>query len=683
MTNTSNFRLMIDNSTVAGAGRALYDTSPYVSDCRSLMHLITAALFCDEIYIDGSSRVIPVRIYDAEADEDRITEPLPVVWTWEKRYPVISKFCSIVDGFWQRALNFDNDKIVDFALKVLAEGGDEHINHLDLDLIPSIYLSNDYFDRDWLNARKAMVDSQMGSKLSESSFKVLLYAWRGIYYYELSKLLGITYFAHPQRSKFIELFMVAGKSIYDYDNTALTFLSKAICDPVYKQVQALVAEKSKESAISLFPFAAYVLKYCRTSSREEIIERVAMLRGTDQVQELRGWISEYDIAYRQNDILNLKKFQSKVNSSMRNFEKRYGLESASLKIVPRMPINSLGISGLEKISASLNLPGFLFTELFQKPYMSWMWDMAEGLLSGDRGLNKIARLSPVSESQRDIEWILMEVGGRHLSGGDYYLKGHVAGPGDKNLHGYDSYEDLLVASDRPAKISSLTEFNKKDAERMERMDRLHDLNEISQKRKLTPDENETLLEVFEDSTDREKMTASWAIETSGSPEAAKELLNWENEYIRRQLGYDDRDDEDIIPPKNGSSRSKQKKEMAATKPAWSRKKISKKIEQVKIEWEGKSFCKGDRVRIYKLAGTIKPEESGHPEEIELGLGNTGTFLGGVKRTKSKHFTPEPNEPIQLALVKWDKQVWVEHNTGKKIPLQGFVGAIHADYLELV
>lgn len=572
MTTTSNFRLMIDNSTIAGAGRALYDTSPDITDCRSLMHLITAALFCDEIYIDGSSRVIPIKIYDAKADEDIITEPLPVVWTWEKRYPAISKICHIVDGFWQRNLNFNQDKIVEFALKVLANGGDEQIKNLDLDLIPSIYLSNDYFDREWLSAKKAMVDSQLGSKLSESGFKVLLYAWRGIYYKEISKLLDVTYFAHPQRSKFIEPFMVPGKSIYDYDNTALTFLSKAICNPVYKQVQALAAEKSKESAISLFPFAAYVLKYCRTGSREEIVERVATLRNTEQVQELRSWLGEYDIAYRQNDFLNLNKFQSKVNSSMRNFEKRYGLELVPLKIVPRLPINSIEIDGLEQVSSSLNLPAFLFTELFQKPYMSWMWDMTEGLLSGDRGLDKIARLSPISQSQRDIEWILMETGSRSLSGKDYYLKGRVAGPGDKNLHGYDTYDDLLAASNRPATMPSIAETqpesNEKDSERM---DTLSDLNEIAQTRKLTTDENKTLLKVLEDGNDREKMTASWAIETSGSPEAVKELLKWENEYIRRQLGYDDRDDEDIIPP-GTVPRKENKKKKRSTKAALRHKK---------------------------------------------------------------------------------------------------------------
>ncbi len=48
-------------------------------------------------------------------------------------------------------------------------------------------------------------------------------------------------------------------------------------------------------------------------------------------------------------------------------------------------------------------------------------------------------------------------------------------------------------------------------------------------------------------------------------------------------------------------------------------------------------------------------------------GITGTFLGGVKRTKTENFIPEFNEPIQLALVEWD---------------YGFVSTIHVDYLEL-
>ncbi|MBN2059345.1 MAG: hypothetical protein JW882_02915 [Deltaproteobacteria bacterium] len=446
-------RMMLDNSTVAGAGRALYNTSPDVTDCRSLMHMITAALICDEIHIDGSSREIPVRMYDAGTGEHRVTEPLPAIWTWERRYPAIANLSHVVDGFWQRTLGFNKDKIVDFALEVLGEGGPEHIKNLDPKLIPSIYLSDNYFDRQWLTSKKALFESQMVRKVTDVAFKILLYTWRGIYYYELSKLVGITYFAHPQRSQFIEPFMVAGKSIYDYDHTALTFLSKVLCEPAYKLVQAHATEKSKEFSISLFPFAAYILKDCH-SSREEIVESVMKLRETSQLQELRSWVSEYDQAYRQTDILSLKKFQNKVNSSMRNFEKRFGVESVPLKIVPRMPINCLDITGLDQVSASLKLPGFLFTELFQKPYLSLMWDIAKHLLRGSLGLDKILNLSPITDRHRDVEWILMESTHGYLSTGDYYLKDHVAGPDDNNMYDFDNYFDLLAASARPAQETS-------------------------------------------------------------------------------------------------------------------------------------------------------------------------------------------------------------------------------------
>ena len=38
----SSSRLFIDNSSVVGAGRALYETVPDLYDCISLMHLISA-----------------------------------------------------------------------------------------------------------------------------------------------------------------------------------------------------------------------------------------------------------------------------------------------------------------------------------------------------------------------------------------------------------------------------------------------------------------------------------------------------------------------------------------------------------------------------------------------------------------------------------------------------------------
>lgn len=103
------------------------------------------------------------------------------------------------------------------------------------------------------------------------------------------------------------------------------------------------------------------------------------------------------------------------------------------------------------------------------------------------------------------------------------------------------------------------------------------------------------------------------------------------------------------------------------KLAQGRLKISQKVDQLRIDWNGKSFSKGDRVRIYKRAGKIKLEGLSHSGELEMKPGITGTFLGGVKRRETEYFTPEPDEPIQAASVKWD---------------YGFTSAIHVDYLEL-
>lgn len=103
-------------------------------------------------------------------------------------------------------------------------------------------------------------------------------------------------------------------------------------------------------------------------------------------------------------------------------------------------------------------------------------------------------------------------------------------------------------------------------------------------------------------------------------------------------------------------------------------KIAKDIEQLKIAWKGKSFSKGDRIRIYKRAGTFKPNETSHKMEVCADKGATGTFLGGKKRD------PESDE-VQLAVVRWDKQEWKEDKGNSKVALNNFVAIIHVDYLE--
>ena len=101
-----------------------------------------------------------------------------------------------------------------------------------------------------------------------------------------------------------------------------------------------------------------------------------------------------------------------------------------------------------------------------------------------------------------------------------------------------------------------------------------------------------------------------------------------------------------------------------------------------IIWEGKTFVKGDRVRIMSLAGTKKPKDTGHSEELDSGPGQTGIILYGQKRDPSTYsFTKD--EPIQLVMVHWDEQVWYEDYSRKRILLPSFKSTIHADYLEVI
>jgi hypothetical protein len=89
------------------------------------------------------------------------------------------------------------------------------------------------------------------------------------------------------------------------------------------------------------------------------------------------------------------------------------------------------------------------------------------------------------------------------------------------------------------------------------------------------------------------------------------------------------------------------------------------------------------VRVTSLAGTVKPDESGHPTELNLSTGKIGTVIRGEKRQPSSYFTPDPNEPIQILRIRWDKQTWTENGTRKLVKLDKFEATVHADYLRVI
>ncbi len=53
-----------------------------------------------------------------------------------------------------------------------------------------------------------------------------------------------------------------------------------------------------------------------------------------------------------------------------------------------------------------------------------------------------------------------------------------------------------------------------------------------------------------------------------------------------------------------------------------------------VSYGGVTVPVGGRVRTISFAGTIKPDESGHPTELELDAGHVGTFLGASREIAS-------------------------------------------------
>ncbi len=103
----------------------------------------------------------------------------------------------------------------------------------------------------------------------------------------------------------------------------------------------------------------------------------------------------------------------------------------------------------------------------------------------------------------------------------------------------------------------------------------------------------------------------------------------------------------FIPSISGASA--QTSEPKANGEAASKKRQATRA--VEVVWQGRKFRRGDRVRVTSWAGTIKPDESGHPAELNADAGRTGTVIRGAKRQATSYFKPDPDEPIQILLVK--------------------------------
>lgn len=399
MSESEKMQLFLDNATIAGAGNALYKPVIERSECISLAHLVTAALLCDQIELDGSSRYRRMEVVDRG-----FTPPLASIWTWERKYPALKQMVKIRDRFLWTNHRSDVGAIMNYLFKTFLKMAENPLNLDIYDLVPEDYKSWDYFDREWLEEERQNAEKEIGAQLTREEFVMLTYAWRGIHYHEASKRVGATYFPNPQRMKFMERFMVPGDSIASRDLESLDFLIKVLTNPRMKLIEELNIKYCRDFEITLPPLLSYVLKRCN-SSRQEIVDATRELREHSDFVSLRKWLRKYDDAYRKQDYITLKDMSREIRKSFDNFEKRYGIIESPVSFQPKIPL-ALGDVQIEE-KLEMKIPKFMFAEIFQKPYLSIMWRIADAYLRNGFPIDQINKLSPIEQTSDGVEWVFI------------------------------------------------------------------------------------------------------------------------------------------------------------------------------------------------------------------------------------------------------------------------------------
>lgn len=97
---------------------------------------------------------------------------------------------------------------------------------------------------------------------------------------------------------------------------------------------------------------------------------------------------------------------------------------------------------------------------------------------------------------------------------------------------------------------------------------------------------------------------------------------------------------------------------------------------IEATWEGRTFRKGDAVRITSWAGTFKPQETGSQEEVDADYGHTGILLAGERSATA-------TEPVKIVRIRWAPQKWKINGRDRSVDLPQFEATIHVSYLEVV
>jgi len=193
-------KVVVDNTSVGNAGRALYENQPDQYDVEGLAHLIFAAMLSEEILLDGSSRKLSVPSLNPLLDKLK-KEGLNALWTWDMAYPALEDLAPMTDMFSPVRYEKLIEVIAPYLLRYFASNKD--VEHL-IFKVPPIYRSPDYHDFRAFEIMEDKIRNSLEGELSDDGFHCALYAWRGIYYHEFAKEICAVYFPNPRRSQFIK-----------------------------------------------------------------------------------------------------------------------------------------------------------------------------------------------------------------------------------------------------------------------------------------------------------------------------------------------------------------------------------------------------------------------------------------------------------------------------------------------
>lgn len=394
-------RVIIDNSSVAGAGRALYEARPDPLDVAGLEHLLLSLLLSDEVVLDGSSRRIRIQAYHKLPEPLRSTaeEGLDATWTWHLAFPALTRLGPMTDTYVKYAYRAI-DAIAPYLLRYFSRT--EESEHL-YSKVPSIYRSSAHFD--WCafeQADQRIRGADADFEATDAAFACALYAWRGLYYYEFSKEQGVTYLPSPERTAFIEPIAIPGALLVDLSTVEIGKIAELLSEPRVELLESSFA--SDQTLQFVLPPVVNLLVAQAKNSRNEIVDRFVELRHSKEGEELRRWFSRYLRAYRSGDFKDLRSLTGEFRGAVERAISSWGATpQEGFRIRPKLPF--LGIRTPKSLKSELS--SWLAGMFENRGFDMLISQIVGRSLGATRWHEQFVQLSPIDGQDR-VTWIVKQ-----------------------------------------------------------------------------------------------------------------------------------------------------------------------------------------------------------------------------------------------------------------------------------